>query len=378
MTERFANNATTTLAAELAKGATKLTVASPARFPNEGDFRILVGSELMMVTAVSGTEFTVERAIEGSAEAAHAAGVEIENIVTAGLLSSVVTDSATEPRGINSMGVSTLDLLGYSGTEWVPADQAQIAVTENPFDSTLYIAGSERVAPTIQSQGIYIQHRVKGNLGAIPHGAVISELRVKEGSNSGVGSSAAENSLVISGGANSISHLYGVLANFKTENSPTGTVEDLRLINVQEATDAGHNLAVSTCYGLYIGAQNIGATNYSLYITGGNSVLGGVLVPASKTAQALTIKGVAEQSGNLLAIQTATSETLFEITAAGSVRIGQGLSTSAKNGFLYLPTSNGAPTGEPTSKTGTVACEYDRANDKLYVYNGGWKSVALA
>jgi hypothetical protein len=54
------------------------------------------------------------------------------------------------------------------------------------------------------------------------------------------------------------------------------------------------------------------------------------------------------------------------------------LATNATDGFLYIPTSAGAPTGTPTAYTGRVAMEYDTTNNKLYIYNGAWKSVALA
>lgn len=53
------------------------------------------------------------------------------------------------------------------------------------------------------------------------------------------------------------------------------------------------------------------------------------------------------------------------------------LSTSATDGFLYLPTCAGAPTGVPTNVTGCKAAVYDTTNDRLYVYNGAWKSVLL-
>lgn len=54
------------------------------------------------------------------------------------------------------------------------------------------------------------------------------------------------------------------------------------------------------------------------------------------------------------------------------------LSTTATKGFLYIPTSAGPPTGTPTSYTGTVPIEYDTTNNKLYIYNGAWKSVTLS
>lgn len=54
------------------------------------------------------------------------------------------------------------------------------------------------------------------------------------------------------------------------------------------------------------------------------------------------------------------------------------LSTSATDGFLYIPTCAGAPTGVPTAQTGTVAIVFDTTNNRFYVYDGGWVSVALA
>jgi hypothetical protein len=54
------------------------------------------------------------------------------------------------------------------------------------------------------------------------------------------------------------------------------------------------------------------------------------------------------------------------------------LATNATDGFLYIPTSAGAPTGAPTAYTGKVAIEYDTTNNNFYVFNGAWKKVLLA
>jgi hypothetical protein len=58
---------------------------------------------------------------------------------------------------------------------------------------------------------------------------------------------------------------------------------------------------------------------------------------------------------------------------------GAGSTTTDTTGFLYIPSVAGAPTGVPdNTATGTVPIQYDATNNKLYVYNGGWKSVTLA
>jgi hypothetical protein len=54
------------------------------------------------------------------------------------------------------------------------------------------------------------------------------------------------------------------------------------------------------------------------------------------------------------------------------------LATNATDGFAYLPTMAGTPTGTPTSFTGKVATVYDTSANKLWIYNGSWRSVTLA
>ena len=54
---------------------------------------------------------------------------------------------------------------------------------------------------------------------------------------------------------------------------------------------------------------------------------------------------------------------------------GSALATTATNGFLYIPTQAGVPTGTPTTQTGKVALCFDTTNDDLYVYNGSWKKT---
>lgn len=75
---------------------------------------------------------------------------------------------------------------------------------------------------------------------------------------------------------------------------------------------------------------------------------------------------------------TSAGKLLASSASGGLVVAGAALGTSATTGFLYIPTCAGTPTGTPATETGTVAMVYDTTNNKLYVYNGAWKSVTLA
>ena len=69
--------------------------------------------------------------------------------------------------------------------------------------------------------------------------------------------------------------------------------------------------------------------------------------------------------------------------AGGDFAVGSAaLSTSAVDGLLYIPSSTSgstsAPIGTPTGRTGTVPMVYATGSNRLWVYNGAWRSVSLS
>lgn len=90
--EQFSNNAVTTLSAGITAGVTILTVTSSAAFPTDGNFHILIGNELLLVTAVSGTTFTVVRGVEVTVANAYLIGEQVALIVTQESLSRLMAD----------------------------------------------------------------------------------------------------------------------------------------------------------------------------------------------------------------------------------------------------------------------------------------------
>jgi len=69
----------------------------------------------------------------------------------------------------------------------------------------------------------------------------------------------------------------------------------------------------------------------------------------------------------------------LQVDNFGNVAIGTGaVLPNSANGFLNIVSMAGAPTSTPTAFTGRVPLTYDTANNRLYIYNGAWRSVALA
>ncbi len=94
MTEQFSNNATTTLNGAIGTGNTTLTVTSASLFPTSPTFRIIIDSEIMLVTGVTGNQFTVTRAAENTVVASHNNLAAVSQILTAGAISQLKLDSS--------------------------------------------------------------------------------------------------------------------------------------------------------------------------------------------------------------------------------------------------------------------------------------------
>jgi hypothetical protein len=93
--------------------------------------------------------------------------------------------------------------------------------------------------------------------------------------------------------------------------------------------------------------------------------------------------GASNQASTLISFVTAASINTTGGTLRGTID-GNGnfavgtaaIATNATNGFLYIPTCAGTPTGTPTTKTGLAPLVVDSTNNKLYFYSGGaWRDA---
>lgn len=151
--EFLANDATSTLSAAIVStSATTLAVTSATGFPATGTFRVLVDAEIMQVTGVSGTTFTVVRGVEGTTAATHSSGATIANIVTAaGLLAAGATNTAssyTLSSGFTFTAASTYQNTGATLTLPETGTYLLFGSATSAFD----LAGSNNATCTIKIQ----------------------------------------------------------------------------------------------------------------------------------------------------------------------------------------------------------------------------------
>lgn len=99
--DQFANNATTTLNGAITNVATTMTVAAFSTFPTAvtgvTQFRVLIDTELILVTNVATTTWTISRGAEGTTGAAHSTGATVTHIVSAAALAGLISDAVQIP-----------------------------------------------------------------------------------------------------------------------------------------------------------------------------------------------------------------------------------------------------------------------------------------
>lgn len=148
---------------------------------------------------------------------------------------------------------------------------------------------------------------------------------------------------------------------------------DFRLVKASTTSDGPRLRLEST-------DTNIAANEYigtiDFYTNDGSGAGAGVCA---------SIRGISINTAALTDIVISTGDTTTQTQALkatydASVVVGaeSANATTATAGFLYIPTCAGTPTGVPRAITGKVAMVFDTTNNELYVYDGGWISVALA
>jgi hypothetical protein len=150
-------------------------------------------------------------------------------------------------------------------------------------------------------------------------------------------------------------------------------------------TTGANNTAIGVNSGITIstgdGNSVIGA-NSSADLSAGyfNSAFGyntgrGITTGSNNTILGSNVTGLAAGLSNTVIIADGSGLKRIVSDANESITLGKAsLATTATDGFVYIPTCAGVPTGTPTAKTGFAPLVIDSTNNKMYCYAGGaWR-----
>jgi len=187
-------------------------------------------------------------------------------------------------------------------------------------------------------------------------------------------SSGGGGSLTASAGNAGGGNAAGGLLSFQSGNgSGSGKSGDIGFsAGIAGATGAGGSAAMSAGNGRGGGAG--GELDLAAGGASGAGQAGNAVISAGQGATAAL-------SGDILLTDPNLNNVLV-IDRFGNAVCTCANATGATDGFFYMGTSAGAPTGVPAHTTGiyanSVPTRYDTTNNRLMVYNGGWKNVADA
>lgn len=91
--QQFKNFADSTLNGGIDNSVTSIVVVDGSRFPSDGEFYVVVDSEIILVSARSGNTLTVSRGQEGTTAVSHSSGATITWVLTAATLDGFRKDN---------------------------------------------------------------------------------------------------------------------------------------------------------------------------------------------------------------------------------------------------------------------------------------------
>lgn len=137
MAEQFSNHPGTTLSAAITSTTRPVTftVASATNLPTSGNFRVLVDSEILLITTVSGTSLTGSN-VEGTTAATHANGATVQHVLTAGALAQVETDAQNTLLASNAAFTGNPTFSGTVGIGGAARQQLSLGLYLDLYSAT--------------------------------------------------------------------------------------------------------------------------------------------------------------------------------------------------------------------------------------------------
>ncbi len=141
--ETQTNLASTTLNGGINNSTTTVVVTTGSVFPSTGNFRILIGSEIMLVTARSSNTLTVTRAQEGTSAASHSDLDPVYGSFTAGALNQMLADLS------QAGAIASLPAAAKNGVIYLPSDD--MVFTRDTGSVLNYFSPLKKFTPPVLS-----------------------------------------------------------------------------------------------------------------------------------------------------------------------------------------------------------------------------------
>lgn len=158
MREQTKNGATTFLNGTINDSTTTVTVVDASLFSSSPQFRIIIDSEIMLVTGISGNNLTVTRATEGSNAAPHNDGSTVAQIITVEGTQRYLRDW-TNPYfddavpmqlldGTTTLTSSSFTNINFTNASKADSSQGSIVLSHDSQTATPDVAMIVKSAPT--------------------------------------------------------------------------------------------------------------------------------------------------------------------------------------------------------------------------------------
>ena len=346
------------------------------------------------VTSTSGTVIKVGTGnflLEGAATSTYTIGTNTTSgsitVGASGMTGTITLGNSTSGQDINigtasaaqliaigsSSGASSLTLAFGSGNCSIAGAVAGTITIGASAQTGLITLGSSSTTSEVDiasgagASTVKIAGGTGGNTVQIAHGAGTNSVNIGDGASVntitiGSATSTSALSLLFGSGNCSIAGAVGATITIGA-SAQTGTITIGSSSSTAAVTIAG-STGVQT---ISIGTGGTGVKTINI---GTGAVANPVTVGSTTTGATLFLQSGATSTGG--------------VSYAGSLFATVGaIATTATDGFLYVATCAGTPTGTPTSRgaagAGSAPIVFDTSGVKIWVYTGGaWKGVAVA
>lgn len=317
---------------------------------DKGLFRFNVDGTDILDIDDGGLELTGSITVSGTVDGRDIAtdGSNLDNLYTTIGLSALTSAEVDQLENIGSTTISSAQW-GYLGA----SDQG-IATTDSPTFDSLTLSGDIINYDAVNNGNPQIR------LGS----SDAEELRIQS---------------VYDSGAQTLNYVL-----FQTDAASATADKGLFRFNVDgtnilDIEDGGLDVTGKTTSSTSVVAGNLSTTYAQLSSIGSIELAGTVPFIDFKNGAAEDYDCRIAYDSNGFKFNVGGNGTIseaFHLKSTTSIVCGSGaLGTAATNGFFYIRSCGGTPTGTPTSYSGRVPMVFDTTNNKLYIYDGSWIAI---